>query len=182
MKLMPSMKMIDRERVTAGVNPFRDFWDYVRADRPHRWPALGLAIAVPLVIIYFIARSVDGIDEPKRTIIYVQSWRADRSDFDVRRDWLLRARAENDANEKRRNAYGAVATAIGQGYDKNAAADEFAQARAQIDKALADLDYARANGLPLPDLPRSPDTAATAAAATPAPSAATAPPAPAAKR
>lgn len=177
MKLMSSMKMIDRERVTAGVNPFRDFWDYVRADRPHRWPALGLAIAIPLVVIYFIARSVNSIDEPKRTIIYVQSWRADRSEFDVRRDWLLRARTANDANERRRNAYGSMARAIGQDFDKNRADDEFAQARAQIDKALADLDYARANGLPLPDLPRSPDPAAAAAPAT-----AAAPPAPAAKR
>lgn len=178
MKLIPRMQMIDRERVTAGVNPFRDFWDYLRQDRPHRWPALGLAIAVPLVILYFIARSVNSIDEPKRTIIYVESWRADRSDFDVRRAWLQRARVANDANEQRRAAYGSMANAIGQSFDKTAADREFAEARAQIDKALADLDHAERNGLPLPPLPRREEPPAAAAAAAPT----AAPAAPPAKR
>ena len=167
MKLIPRMQMIDRDRVTAGVNPFRDFWDYVRQDRPHRWPALGLALVIPLVILYFIARSVNSIDEPTRTIIYVESWRADRSDFDVRRAWLLRARDANDANEKRRAAYGSMARALGQDFDKARADQEFAEARAQIEKALADLDYAEKNGLPLPDLPRSQAPAAPATPATP---------------
>lgn len=162
MKLIPRMQMIDRERVTAGVNPFRDFWDYVRQDRPHRWPALGLALAIPLVILYFIARSVNSLDEPKRTIIYVESWRADRSEFDIRRAWLQRAREANDANEKRRAAYGGMARAIGQDFDKDQADREFAEARAQIDKAMADLDYAERNGLPLPPLPRAGDPAPAA--------------------
>lgn len=164
MKLIPRMQMIDRERVTAGVNPFRDFWDYIRQDRPHRWPALGLALVIPLLIVYFIARSVNSIDEPKRTIIYVESWRADRSEFDIRRAWLQRAREANDANEKRRAAYGGMARAIGQDFDKDRADREFDEARAQIDKALADLDHAERNGLPLPPLPRAGDSAPAASA------------------
>lgn len=163
------MKMIDRDEVTAGVNPFRDIWDYMRQDRPHRWPALGLAITIPLVILWFIADSFSSIDEPRRTIIYVENWRSDRSEFEIRRDWLLRARAANEANQQRRNAAGALAEAIGQDFDQARADREFAEAYAQIDKALADLDHAERNGLPLPSLPRAAEPAAPAnPAATPA--------------
>lgn len=162
------MKMIDREEVTAGVNPFRDIWDYMRQDRPHRWPALGLAITIPLVILWFIADSFSSIDAPKRTIIYVESWSADRSPFDIRRDWLLRARSANEANQQRRNAAGALAEAIGQDFDQAKADREFAEAHAQIDKALADLDHAERNGLPLPPLPTAEQPAGPAAAAAPA--------------
>ena len=163
------MKMIDRDEVTAGVNPFRDIWDYMRQDRPHRWPALGLAITIPLVILWFIADSFSSIDEPRRTIIYVENWRSDRSEFEIRRDWLLRARAANEANQQRRNAAGALAEAIGQDFDQARADREFAEAYAQIDKALADLDHAERNGLPLPSLPRAAEPATPATpAATPA--------------
>ncbi len=156
--------------VAGGV---KDFWDYMRADRPHRWPALGLAITIPAIILYFIIRSVNPAEVPHRTIIYVQSWRADRSEFDVRHDWLMRAREANDRNEKRRHAYGAFARSIGQEFDAARANQEFADARAQIDKALADLAYARAHHLPLPSLPH----AAPEDAAAPAHPAAAAPPA-----
>lgn len=138
--------------ISGGLH---DFWTYMRADRPHRWPALGLAITVPALILYFIARSVAPPQEPQRTIIYVQSWPADRSDFAVRRDWLNRALAANDRNQQRRNNYGAVAKMIGQEFDQAAADREFDEARATIRRALAELDAAEAAGRPLPPLPRA---------------------------
>ena len=152
--------------VAGGV---KDFWDYMRVDRPHRWPALGLAIVLPIVLLYFFLRSINPAEPPHRTIIYVQSWRADRSDFDVRHDWLIRAREANDRNEKRRNAYGSFARSIGQEFDATRANQEFTDARAQIDKALADLAYAKAHHLPLPALPHSAPPSAAAPHAAPAP-------------
>lgn len=134
---------------------FKDLWDYMRAPRPHRWTSLGLAITVTGLVFWFFLRSVNPPEPPKRQIIYVQSWSANRSDFDVRRDWLRRAREANDVNERRRDAYGSFARALGQEYDKNAAHNEFDEARAQIDQAMRDLDHAEANGLPLPPLPQS---------------------------
>ncbi len=132
----------------------QDFWAYMRADRPHRWPALGLSVTMAALILYFIARSL-APEPPARTIIYVQSWPADRSDFAVRRDWLNRALEANDRNQQRRNNYGAVAKMIGQEFDQAAADREFEEARATIRRALAELDAAEAAGRPLPPLPRS---------------------------
>ncbi len=145
------MSLFNTPDISGGI---QDFWAYMRADRPHRWPALGLAITVAALVFYFILRSVNPAEEPKRTIIYVQSWLADRSDFDVRRDWLNRAIVANDRNERRRNNYGALARAIGQDYDQNAAHREFEDARATIRQAQRDLEAAQAAGLPLPPLPR----------------------------
>lgn len=157
----------------------KDFWDYIRVDRPHRWPALGLAITVPAVVLYFMIRGT-AIEPEKRSIIYFESWTADRSEFDVRRDWLNRALAANDLNQRRRNNYGEVAKVIGQTYDSRRADAEFDAARATIRRAITDLDEAEAKGLPLPPLPQ-----AAAGESPPPPRAqpepATAPPAPATK-
>ncbi len=121
---------------------FRDFWDYIREDRPHRWPALGLAITVPGVILFFIA---DAFTPPVATgpqITYVQSWPADRSEYDVRRAWLQRARVANEQNRARRANFGAFAEAIGQTYDARRAEAEFAIALADIAAMEREVDSA----------------------------------------
>lgn len=154
-------------RNTDIVGGFRDFWDYVRTDRPHRWPSLGLSIAIPALVIYFIVRAVTDQQPDERRIVYVQSWPADRSDFDVRRDWLKRAREANRLNQRRREAYGTFARGLGQPFDKAAADREFAEAFAAIDAAEAELARAERLGLPIPPLKyREPEKAA--APATPA--------------
>lgn len=140
---------MDDKRNVDVLGGFRDFWDYVRADRPHRWPAMGLAITVPLVVFYFIARSVNPPEEPQRQIIYVESWRADRSDYDVRRDWLQRARDANERNRRRRDAYGAFARTLGQGYDAAGAQDEFDAALADIAAMEREVDVAERERRPI---------------------------------
>jgi hypothetical protein len=146
----------------------RDFVDYIRVDRPHRWPALGVALAVPLVIGYFMARSINPEEAPKRTIVYVESWRADRSDYDVRRDWLQRAREANERNRRRRDAYGAFARTLGQDYDVDRADDEFGAALADIAAAEREVDAAEREGRPIRDLTRDRRNAAAGSAAPPA--------------
>lgn len=145
------MALITPPDISGGV---KDFWDYIRVDRPHRWPALGLAVTIPMIVFYFMARSVQP-EPPKRAIIYVQSWPSDRSEFAIRRDWLNRALAANDRNERVRANYGEMAKVLGQDFDATKAANEFDAARATIRQALADLDEAEAKGLPLPPLPRA---------------------------
>lgn len=133
---------------------FKDFWTYIREDKPHKWASLGLAVTIVGVIFYFVARSLE--PEPEQaSIIYVESWPADRSDFDVRRDWLKRGIEQNEQNRRRRHAYGELGNAIGQSsYDKAAADAEFDRARALMEQAMADLEAAEAAGQPLPPLPR----------------------------
>ncbi len=148
----------------------KDFWTYIRQDKPHKWASLGLAITVPMVVLYFMAKTVEP-DPEKRSIIFVQSWPIDRSEFDVRRDWLKRGLAQNEQNRRRRHAYGEVGNAIGQStYDKAAADAEFDRAKALMDQAMIDLEVAEAAGRPLPPLPRRaiPQTA-TPTATAPAP-------------
>ena len=149
------MALFTPPNVGGGI---RDFWNYIRVDRPHRWPAMLLSVTIPALVIYFMARSVEPPPE-KRSIIYFQSWRADRSDFDVRRDWLNRALAENEQNRQRRRNYGSVARVVGQPYDEAGAMREFDEARATIQQALRDLDAAQAAGRPLPPLPRAEENA-----------------------
>lgn len=132
----------------------KDFWHYIRQDRPHRWPALGLAVTVPGVILYAIAKSTQPAPE-KRTIVYFESWPADRSEFDVRRDWLRRGIEQNEQNRRRRHAFGAIGNAIGQTYDPSVADREFDEARRVMEQALADLEAAEAAGRPLPPLPQA---------------------------
>jgi hypothetical protein len=121
---------------------FRDFWDYIREDRPHRWPAWGLAITVPGVIFFFMT---DALKPPPRQgpdIVYVQLWPADRDQYDIRRDWLQRAREANQRNQARRNAFGAFGEAIGQDFDRNRADREFELAFADIAAMEREVDAA----------------------------------------
>ena len=160
------MSVFNTPDISGGIS---DFWNYIRVDRPHRWPAMGLAVTIALLVLYFVARAVAPPQEQERTIIYVESWRSDRSDFDVRRAWLVRARQANDRNERRRDAYGAMARVLGQDYDQAAARNEFDDARAVIDQAMRDMEAAQAAGRPLPPLPRR-EQAQPVPSAPPAPS------------
>jgi hypothetical protein len=148
----------------------KDFWIYIRQEKPHKWASLGLALTIVGVIFYFIVKALEPKPEPP-SIIFVESWPIDRSDFDVRRDWLKRGIEENEQNRRRRHAYGELGNAIGQStYDKAAADAEFDRARALMEQALADLDAAEAAGQPLPPLPKR-AMPQTASPASPAPAA-----------
>ncbi len=136
------LKAMSRFSPTNIQGGFRDFWEYMREDRPHRWPALGLAITIPGVILYFMADALRPAPPSGPQIIYVQSWPADRSDYDIRRDWLQRAREANEQNRRRREAFGAFGNAIGQDYDKARADDEFARALADIAAMEREVDAA----------------------------------------
>lgn len=134
------------EQIGGGL---RDFWDYVRQDRPHRWPALGLAITIPAVILFFIADALRAPPEPARQIVYVENWAADRSIYDVRRAWLARAREANAANQQRRGNFGAFAEAIGQNYNADRAKAEFDAAFADIAAMEREVDAAEREQRPI---------------------------------
>lgn len=160
-----------RRRPADVAGGMRDFIHYVRADRPHRWPLLGLSITIAGLVMWGIFRQEAPRAEGPR-VVYFDSWRADRSEFDVRRDWLNRALVDNENNRKRRAAYGAVGRAIGQSYDQQAADTEFDDARREIERLIAENDAAQARGdAAPPPLPRraADNATPTAAAAPPRP-------------
>ena len=58
-----------------------DLWSYFRENRPHKWPLLGLSMAITWVIIWVFMVDANTNTMPTRNkIIYVQSWDASRSD------------------------------------------------------------------------------------------------------
>ena len=63
-------------------------WKDLRAlwnERPrHKWIAGTLAVLVPLVIVVTFYYDAQINTRPVRTIIYVDSWRADRTDDEIR--------------------------------------------------------------------------------------------------
>jgi len=104
--------------ITGGIN---DIWAYVRQDRPHRIPALVLSAVTALLIIYLFVGSF--AQEPDRTpdIVYFENWTVDRTDAEVRREWMKRAKAANERNARNREAYQRLADGLGIGYDANEA-------------------------------------------------------------
>ena len=156
------------DKINGG---FRDLIDYVREDRPHRWTALALSLTITGLVLYFIADALRPDPVPARQIIYVENWTAERSVYDIRRDWLARAREANRQNQARRNAAGAIGNAIGQTYDQSRADAEFAAAVADIEAMEREVDAAererrdirtiqelRDLGLAPPELPPRPAT------------------------
>lgn len=106
----------DEERTPRDhLGAIADLWNYIKEDRPHRWASMGLAITIPAVVMYTIYRSLIPAPEGP-SIIYVESWPLDRSQADVEKDWLARAKQANEDNAKRRAAYRAVADSLGIDY------------------------------------------------------------------
>lgn len=98
-----------------------DFWAYVREPRPHRWGAWGVAIALPLVIFYGFSKYLVPYEKPKEQIIYFENWSTDRSNAEIRADWVARAKETTRRNAQRRAEYQKLADMLGVEYDSTEA-------------------------------------------------------------
>ncbi|MEC3950891.1 hypothetical protein [Sphingobium sp. HWE2-09] len=68
-------------RPVSPKNALGDFWGYFKQQRQHKWPLLGVSIALTYVIIWTFVVDANTNTMPTRNkIIYVQSWDANRSD------------------------------------------------------------------------------------------------------
>ncbi|WP_022682480.1 hypothetical protein [Sphingobium bisphenolivorans] len=68
-------------RPVSPKNALSDLWDYFRQNRPHKWPLLGLSMALTWLIMWVFVIDANTNTMPTRNkIIYVQSWDANRSD------------------------------------------------------------------------------------------------------
>ena len=113
---------------------------------PHRWRTAGLAILSALAIFSLVAREEHRIAPRLPTITYINSWRADRSDAEIRAGNIAwqRAQAKLDAEQAARDEevkgiYKAIGRASGmdvEAIDRKAKADKAAEQRA-LDAKLA---------------------------------------------
>ena len=61
-----------------------DMWSYLAERRAHKWPLLGLSVALTWVIIWAFFVDTNTNTMPRQNdIIYFQSWSEGRSDVDV---------------------------------------------------------------------------------------------------
>lgn len=104
--------------VTGGAS---DFWSYVREPRPHRWGFWGLAVTITVLVMWGVSEKLVRYDPPKSRIVYIESWRADRSDAEVMADRVARAKEVTRRNAERRLTYQRLADSLGIEYDSTEA-------------------------------------------------------------
>ncbi|HUD92184.1 hypothetical protein [Sphingobium sp.] len=68
-------------RPVSPKSALGDFWGYFKQQRQHKWPLLGLSVALTWVIVWTFVIDANTNTMPTRNkIIYVESWDANRSD------------------------------------------------------------------------------------------------------
>ena len=68
-------------RPVSPRSAFGDLWGYLTEKRSHKWPLLGLSVAITWLIIWAFLVDANTNTLPRRNkITYFQSWSADRSD------------------------------------------------------------------------------------------------------
>ncbi|WP_067112884.1 hypothetical protein [Sphingopyxis granuli] len=140
------MGMFNNWDVGGGLG---DFWAYIREPRPHRWTMWGVAIALTWVIFHGVSQYLIPYEKPERQIIYFENWQADRSEAEIRADWVARAKETTRENARRRAEYQKLADLLGVDYDSSEAdkltretlgqeADELARKPAPTRSTLAE--------------------------------------------
>ncbi len=71
-------------RPVSPKSALGDFWSYFSERRAHKWPLVGLSMALTWVIIWaFLADSNTNTMPTRNKIFYFQSWNANRSDATI---------------------------------------------------------------------------------------------------
>ncbi|WP_022675801.1 hypothetical protein [Novosphingobium sp. B-7] len=155
-------------RNVSPLRAVRDFWQVLGAPSEYRTRALIMAGLVTGGIFYLMTQQEGrGLPRPP-TIIYFESWRADRSDADIIKGNIAaqkQADAEEAAEEQRqediRKMYKAVGAATG--IDTQKMYDDGTKERAAEKKAEAEKNaalYRQTTGKPVPTVPTpAPDAA-----------------------
>src|SRR3546814_3324514 len=130
--------MLNNWDVGGGLS---DFWDYTRQPRPHRWASWGVAVVLALVVFWGFGKYLIPYEKPKPQIIYFENWKADRSEAEVRADWIARAKETTRENARRRAEYQKLADMMGVPYDSSKA-DERSEEHTSELQSLMRISYA----------------------------------------
>jgi hypothetical protein len=151
--MLPGMRFFSKQ-VVSPKNALLDFKDMFTGPRPHKWPLLGLAMAVTGIILWGFYHDSKAPKLP-REIIYVESWMADRKDSMI----LERQKADlaiyEAALEKKQKEFQHVADLVGLEWRKDEARNRaqrlevLTAVNKQLDAKIA-AAKAREAGLPAP--------------------------------
>lgn len=153
------MGMFNHWDVTGGVS---DFWTYIREPRPHRWASWGVAIVAPIVIFWGFSTYLIPYEKPRPSILYFENWTKDRSEAEIRAEWVARAKATTLRNAQTRAEYQRLAEGLGIEYDSTEA-DRVTRETLGADAAAA--------AMKKPEQPQTRSTLAERAARGPKPAA-----------
>ena len=97
--------MVPLPRPASPHALWRDMKAFAAARQRHHWIALVLAIVIPVTIIVGFSFDIAFRSEPQPRVIYVDSWRADRSVEESQANIEARAKSNEAAREERRKGY-----------------------------------------------------------------------------
>ena len=144
---IPAMAIFPRP--VSPKSALGDLWSYFRENRPHKWPLLGLSMAITWVIIWVFMVDANTNTMPTRNkIIYVQSWDASRSDAAIILQQKIDLAKSEAALQKRQKQMQGWADAFGIDWRteeaRNSARRKEAlkQINAQLDSRLAKAEAA----------------------------------------
>lgn len=149
-------------RPVSPKSAFNDFWGYFIETRAHKWPLLGLSVAVTWVIIWaFVIDGKTNIMPRQNKIIYVESWNANRTDAAIILQQKMDLARSEIALKKKQTEMQGVADAFGIDWRADAARNSAKRTEAlkyinaQLDARLAKAEAAEAHGTPVKKSPIS---------------------------
>lgn len=93
-------------RPASPRRAFSDAAAFFRARGKHQLVAGGLAIVLPaLIVAGFYADGQTNLAPPRKTLIFAESWRADRTDAEIIARQKVEAAARAEAELEKRRAY-----------------------------------------------------------------------------
>jgi len=129
------MRMFNLKSVSPvdGVGDFIQQW---RQPTPYRWQILGLSVALTFTLIVLLMPKTERAPPAQPDIIWINSWRADRSEKEILESNLENQRRKDaqavldkKADETRRNFYRNLAR--GSGMDPDELEREFGQPKSK---------------------------------------------------
>lgn len=97
--------MVPLPRPASPRALWKDLKAFLAERHKHHWMALGLAILIPVAIAVGFTFDYAYYSKPSERIIYVDSWRADRSIEETRANIEQRAADRKAAQERRRQEF-----------------------------------------------------------------------------
>ena len=123
----------------TNVSPVDGIGDFVqqwRQPTPYRWQILGLSVALTFTLIVLLVPKTERAPPAKPDIIWINSWRADRTEKEILESNLenqrrkdAQAALDRKAEEARKNFYRNLAR--GSGMDPDKLEREFSQPKAK---------------------------------------------------
>lgn len=91
------MRFLSRLNPTTGI---QDFWSEFRRPNPHRWPILGVSLAVTFALFYGFVVEKWRVPPEQPKVIYITTYAPDRTDAQIM--------ASNIANQKEQDKLRAI--------------------------------------------------------------------------